>query len=36
MSVDTEIWIGFVAGALSFGWLLPWIGKNLKRGDGNG
>lgn len=31
MSVGTEVWVGFVAGALTFGWLLPWLGKKLKK-----
>lgn len=29
-----ELYLGFVAGALTFGWLLPWIGKKLNRRDG--
>lgn len=31
MSVDTGVWIGFVAGALTFGWILPFVGKIIKR-----
>lgn len=23
-------WLGYVAGALTFGWLLPWIGRKKK------
>jgi len=26
----TELWLGYVAGALTFGWLLPWIGRKIK------
>ena len=24
MSVDTVLWLGFVAGSLTAGWILPW------------
>lgn len=27
--MSSELWLGYVAGALTFGWLLPWIGKKL-------
>ena len=29
-NMNTELWIGYVAGALTFGWLLPWIGKKIR------
>lgn len=27
MSIGTAVWIGFIGGAVTFGWVLPWIGK---------
>lgn len=33
MSIGTAIWIGFIAGALIFGWLLPWIGRKTKMNE---
>lgn len=30
MSDSTLIWLGYIAGALTFGWFLPWLGKKLK------
>ena len=29
-AVSSELWLGYVAGALTFGWLLPWIGRKIK------
>jgi hypothetical protein len=29
-SMSSELWLGYVAGALTFGWLLPWIGRKIK------
>ena len=29
-TIMTELWLGYVAGALTFGWLLPWIGRKIK------
>ena len=29
--MSNELWLGYVAGALTFGWLLPWIGKKIRR-----
>jgi len=29
--MSSELWLGYIAGALTFGWLLPWIGRK-KRG----
>lgn len=26
-----ELYLGYVVGAITFGWLLPWIGKKLNR-----
>jgi hypothetical protein len=31
MSINDAIWLGFIGGAFTFGWLLPWIGKLLKK-----
>lgn len=31
MSIETAIWVGFMGGAFTFGWLLPWIGRKLNR-----
>lgn len=28
--MSSELWLGYVAGALTFGWLLPWIGRKIK------
>lgn len=25
MDTSTAIWIGFTAGAVTFGWFLPWL-----------
>lgn len=30
------LFIGYIAGALTFGWFLPWLGKKLKGGEGDG
>ena len=29
-AMSSELWLGYVAGALTFGWLLPWIGRKIK------
>ena len=29
-----ELYLGYLAGALTFGWLLPWIGKKLNTRNG--
>ncbi len=31
MSIKTAIWFGFMGGAFTFGWLLPWIGRLLDK-----
>jgi len=31
MTTGTAIWIGYIAGAITFGWVLPWLGKKLHR-----
>lgn len=28
--MSSELWLGYVAGALTFGWLLPWIERKKK------
>ena len=30
MDTSTAIWIGFTAGAVTFGWFLPWLNDKLK------
>lgn len=29
--MSNELFLGYVAGAITFGWILPWIGELLKR-----
>ena len=31
MDVRDAIWLGFMGGSITFGWILPWIGKILKK-----
>ena len=28
--MSSELWLGYIAGALTFGWLLPGIGRKIK------
>lgn len=28
--MSNELFLGYLAGAITFGWILPWIGKLLK------
>lgn len=27
MSIGTAIWLGYIGGAIMFGWVLPWLGR---------
>ncbi|MFR8331161.1 MAG: hypothetical protein ACLU9S_01330 [Oscillospiraceae bacterium] len=29
--MSSELWLGYIAGALTFGWLLPWIGREERK-----
>lgn len=29
MSVNTALWVGCIFGALTYGWILPWVGDKL-------